>query len=169
MLLRKQMRHAQITPTAASMKLQRLVGADSKVGSFVARVNGRVAMRSAVVRQMKKPMEKRIRRLIRELVDMFSLKMTGIGSRNIARSVMRLVTALDQLPRTSATSLICQARETCRCHRKLMHVPGMLRLYTRGTGVHWKMHTKRYEIVQPAEIAPSTKHACRKRRTGKMR
>jgi len=54
-------------------------------------------MRSAVVRQMKKPMEKSTIKPMREPVDMFSLTTTGIGSVKTERSVSRLVTAFDQL------------------------------------------------------------------------
>lgn len=96
-LFRKLIKQAHITPVAASMKLHRFVGADSHVGSLVARVKGSVAMRSAVVRQMKKPMEKSTIRPMREPVDMFRLRMTGMGRMKIVRSVKRLRTALDQL------------------------------------------------------------------------
>lgn len=134
------------------MKLQRFVGADSHVGSLVASVNGRVAIRSAVVRQMKKPIEKSIMRPMREPIDILRLKITGMGRMNMMMSVNRLRMALDHL-----------------CQKKLMHVPGMVRLYTRGTGVHWKIHTKTYETVQPTDIAIKPMHAWRKRWIGKTR
>ena len=97
MLFRKLIKHAQITPVAASIKLHRFVGADSQVGSLVLRVKGSVAMRSAVVKQMKKPMEKRTTRPMRDPVDMFKLKITGMGRMKIEMSVKRLRTAFDQL------------------------------------------------------------------------
>jgi hypothetical protein len=68
-------------------------------------VNGRVAMRSAVVRQMKKPREKRMTSPTREPVDMFSLKMTGMGRIKMVRSVIRLEIAFDQLIEVSVCSL----------------------------------------------------------------
>jgi hypothetical protein len=93
MLLRRLIRHAHITPVADSMKLHRLVGADSQVGSLPLRVKGRVTMRSAVVRQM----EKRMTRPKREPVDMFRRKMMGMGRMKMARSVRRLRMAFVQL------------------------------------------------------------------------
>lgn len=97
MLLRRLNKQAVITPVAASMKLQRFVGADCHVGSRVRSERGSVDMRRAVVRQMKKPIEKRTIRPIREPLDMFNPKMTGIGSMKIARSVRRFEIAFDQL------------------------------------------------------------------------
>lgn len=64
---------------------------------MVLRVNGSVPMRRAVVKQMKKPMEKRTTRPTREPRDMLRRTMIGIGRMNIAMSVMRFVIALDQL------------------------------------------------------------------------
>lgn len=69
---------------------------------MVLRVNGSVPMRRAVVKQMKKPMEKRTTRPTREPRDMLRRTMTGIGRTKIAMSVMRFVIALDQLRRQSA-------------------------------------------------------------------
>ncbi|KAJ4377513.1 hypothetical protein N0V83_000338 [Neocucurbitaria cava] len=89
------------------MKLQRFVGADSHVGSLVLSVKGRVAMRSAVVKQMKKPIEKRTISPMRDPVDMFRLKMTGIGRMKIDMSVKRLRTAFDQLQLESVDDLCC--------------------------------------------------------------
>lgn len=54
-------------------------------------------IRSAVIRQMKKPMENSITKPIREPVDMFSRRITGMGRMKMARSVNRLVMAFDQL------------------------------------------------------------------------
>lgn len=79
------------------MKLHKFVGADCHVGSLVARVKGRVAMRSAVVRQIKKPTEKSTTSPMRELTDMFRPRITGMGRTKMEMSVKRLRTALDQL------------------------------------------------------------------------
>lgn len=95
MLFRRLIKQAHITPTAASMKLQRFVGADPHVGSLVASVKGSVAMRSAVVRQMKKPIEKSIMRPMREPIDMLRFSMTGMGRIKMTTSVDRLRIALD--------------------------------------------------------------------------
>jgi hypothetical protein len=62
-------------------------------------------MRSAVVRQMKKPMEKRMTRPILDPMDMLRRSMTGIGRMKIAMSVRRLRAALDQLEGASAHRL----------------------------------------------------------------
>jgi hypothetical protein len=59
-------------------------------------------MRNAVVRQIKKPIEKSTTRPTFEPIDMLSLRMTGIGSIKIARSVIRFRLALDQLEYRSA-------------------------------------------------------------------
>jgi hypothetical protein len=96
-LFRRLIRQAQITPVAASMKLHKLAGADSNVGSLAWRLWGSVAMRSAVVKQMKKPMEKSTTRPIFEPIDMLSRRMTGIGRMKIAMSVIRFRIAFDQL------------------------------------------------------------------------
>jgi hypothetical protein len=117
------------------MKLQRFVGADAQVGSLVRRDNGSVDMRSAVIRHMKKPMEERITRPMREPTDMFKPKITGIGRMNITRSVRRFRIAFDQLKKVLVNAW-CLSFVTYRWQKKLMHVPGMARLYTRGTGVH---------------------------------
>lgn len=105
MLFRKLIRHAQMTPLAASIKLHRFVGADSHEGSLVRRVNGSVAMRRAVVRQMKKPMEKSTTRPIREPNDMFRRMITGIGIIKIAISVKRFEIAFNHLYRLSVPIL----------------------------------------------------------------
>jgi hypothetical protein len=105
MLFLRLMRHAQMTPVAASMKLHRLAGADSYVGSLAWRLDWSVAMRSAVVRQMKKPMEKRMTRPILDPMDMLRRKMTGIGRMKIAISVRRLRAALDHLESALAHGL----------------------------------------------------------------
>jgi hypothetical protein len=97
MLFRRLIRHAQITPVAASMKLQRFAGADWYVGSLAWRLAESVAMRSAVVKHMKKPIENSTTRPIFEPIDMFRRRMTGIGRMKIAMSVLRLRTAFDQL------------------------------------------------------------------------
>lgn len=97
MLCRRLIKQAQMTPVALSMKLQRLVGADSHDGSLVLSVSGRVAMRSAVVRQMKKPTQNRTTRPMRDPMDMFKRTITGMGRTKIAISVRRLRTACDQL------------------------------------------------------------------------
>lgn len=96
-LLRRLSKQAHITPVAASMKDHRFVGADSQVGSVALRLNGKAAMRSAVVRQMKKPIEKRATSPMREPIDIFSFSIIGMGSRKIARSVRMFRTAFDQL------------------------------------------------------------------------
>jgi hypothetical protein len=79
------------------MKLHKLAGADSNVGSLAWRLWGSVAMRSAVVKQMKKPMEKSTTRPIFEPMDMLRRRMTGIGRMKIAISVIRFRIAFDQL------------------------------------------------------------------------
>jgi hypothetical protein len=96
-----------MTPVAASMKLHRLVGADSYVGSLVWRVKGRVAMRKAVVKQIKKPMEKSTTRPIFEPRDMFRRRITGMGKMNMAISVTRLRIALDHLDCVSKSMHSC--------------------------------------------------------------
>jgi hypothetical protein len=65
-------------------------------------------MRSAVVRQMKKPMEKSITRPIFEPIDMLRRRMTGIGRMKIAMSVIKFKIAFDQL-------LLCQ-----RCRKDIV-------------------------------------------------
>lgn len=97
MLLRRLIKHAQITPVADSMKLQRFVGADSHDGSFVLSVSGSVNMRSAVVKQMKKPMQNNTTRPTRDPNDILRPTITGIGKTNIAMSLTRFEMALDQL------------------------------------------------------------------------
>jgi hypothetical protein len=97
MLFRRLIRHAQMTPVAASMKLHRLAGADSYVGSLAMRLWGSVAIRSAVVKHMKKPIENSTTRPIFEPIDMLRRRMTGIGRMKIAMSVTRLRIAFDQL------------------------------------------------------------------------
>lgn len=67
------------------------------MGSLVFKLRGSVAMRSAVVRQMKKPMEKRITSPILEPMDMLRRRMTGMGRMKMAMSVTRFNTAFDQL------------------------------------------------------------------------
>jgi hypothetical protein len=62
-------------------------------------------MRSAVVRQMKKPIQKRTTRPTRDPIDMLSLIMTGIGSTNMAISVIKLRMAFDQLLKKSVRRL----------------------------------------------------------------
>lgn len=54
-------------------------------------------MRSAVMRQMKKPMLKRMTRPMRLPRDILSLMMRGSGRKKMMRSVMRLVMAFVQL------------------------------------------------------------------------
>ena len=125
-----------MTPVAASMKLHRFVGAASQVGSVVFRLRGSVAIRSAVMRQIKKPIEKRTTRPIRVLKAMFRRTMTGIGSMKIAMSVNRFNIALVHLGRGLALSLTVCACVVYRCQAKLMHVPGIERSYARDTGVH---------------------------------
>jgi hypothetical protein len=61
-------------------------------------------MRSAVVKQMKKPIEKRITRPILEPIDILRRRMTGMGRMKIAISVARLRAALVQLKRMLAYS-----------------------------------------------------------------
>jgi hypothetical protein len=68
------------------------------------RLKGSVAMRSAVVKQMKKPIEKRITRPILEPIDILRRRMTGMGRMKIAISVARLRAALVQLKRMLAYS-----------------------------------------------------------------
>jgi hypothetical protein len=97
MLFRRLIKHAQITPVAASMKLQRFAGADSYVGSLVLSDWFKVAIRSAVVRQIKNPMEKRIISPIFEPIDMLSLRITGMGRMKMAMSVIRFRTEFDHL------------------------------------------------------------------------
>ena len=63
-------------------------------------------MRSAVVKQMKNPIEKRTMRPMRDPVDMFSFMITGIGGMKMEMSVKRLVTAFVQLF-LGQHSLIC--------------------------------------------------------------
>jgi hypothetical protein len=132
-------------------------------------VSGNVAMRSAVVRQMKNPMQKRTTRPTRDPIDILSLMITGIGSMKIAISVIRLRMAFDQLLTMSVRRMWTDNRRIYRCPKNLMHVPGMERSYTQGMGVHWKMTTKRYETVQPIETPINTRQALLKCGKGKMR
>lgn len=125
-----------MTPVAASMKLHRFVGAASQVMSVVFRLRGSVAIRSAVMRQMKKPIEKRTTRPIRAPKAMLRRTMTGIGSMKIAMSVNRFNIALVQLERGLALGSSVCACFAYRCQAKLMHVPGTERSYARDTGVH---------------------------------
>ena len=60
-------------------------------------LNGKVAIRNAVVKQMKNPIEKSMTRPIFEPTDMLSFIITGMGSMKMARSVRRLRLALDHL------------------------------------------------------------------------
>jgi hypothetical protein len=103
MLFLRLIKQAHITPRAASTKLHRLAGADSQVGSLAFKLKGNAVMRNAVVRQMKKPIEKRAARPMREPIDMFSLKIIGMGRRNIARSVSILRMAFDHLTNVVST------------------------------------------------------------------
>jgi hypothetical protein len=106
-----------MTPTAASMKDHRLVGADSQVGSVVFNVCGRVAMRRIVMRQMRNPMENKTTSPILLPEDMLRRDITGIGRTNIARSVTRFETAFvhlrlsvwssDQLPCVHTVAIEC--------------------------------------------------------------
>jgi hypothetical protein len=73
------------------------VGADSHDGSLVLSVSGSVAIRSAVVRQIKKPMQNNTTKPTRDPVDMLSLTITGMGSMKMRMSVRRLEMAFDQL------------------------------------------------------------------------
>ena len=90
-------RHAQITPIAASIKDHRFAGADSQVGSRARSDRFSVAMRSAVTRQMKKPMPKRTAREMRAEIDIWRCEIAGMGRRKMARSVARLEMAFVQL------------------------------------------------------------------------
>jgi hypothetical protein len=112
MLFRRLIKHAHITPVADSMKLHRLVGADSQVGSLPLSVKGSVAMRRAVVRQMNKPRLKRMTRPTREPVDIFRRKMMGMGRMKMARSVRRFRMAFVQLRRRSVIHLF----ECSKCY-----------------------------------------------------
>jgi hypothetical protein len=85
------------------MKLHKFAGADSYVGSFVWRLNGRVAIRSAVVKQMKNPIEKSTTRPILEPMDILRRRMTGMGRIKMAMSVIRFNDAFVHLVLVSDT------------------------------------------------------------------
>lgn len=87
----------------------------------------------------------------------------------MAISVIKLRMAFDQLSRVSVRRNPTNSDGTHRCPKKLMHVPAIVRSYTRGIGVHWNMTTKRYETVQPIEIPIKIRQAFLKCGRGKIR
>lgn len=86
-----------MTPTAASIKDHRFVGADSQVGSLSLSVCGRVAIRRVVMRQMKKPMLKRTMRPRRFPNDILSFMIMGRGRKKMIKSIVRFDMAFVQL------------------------------------------------------------------------
>lgn len=165
---RRLIRQAQITPTADSMKDQRLVGADSQVGSLSFSVCGSVAMRKDVIRQIKKPIEKSTMRPMRFPMDMLSFMIIGSGRKKMMRSVMRFVIEFVHL-NLLATSRIASPTQTYRCHAKFIQVPGIVRSYTRGIGLHWKMETNRYATVHATLTPIMIMQSLRKLGIGKTR
>jgi hypothetical protein len=89
-ILRSEIRQAQMTPTAASMKDHKFAGHDSQVCSLARAARTRVFMRRPVVRQMKKPIVKTTARPIFLGVVIWRREITGMGRAKIRRSVERL-------------------------------------------------------------------------------
>lgn len=99
------MRQAHITPTAASIKLQMLAGADSQLRSFAFTDPTSVCIRSAVVKHIKNPMTKMMARPTFLLSDICKREITGMGNPKITRSVKRLKEAHVQLRIVSENDL----------------------------------------------------------------